>query len=83
MLHERMLLPLHVNVTHFFSCDALFIQKDILGVPDDHPQDIPKRDVWGKRFGLLCQGCQRVCTVWGYSLLGFAGSDVEWRAWWS
>lgn len=36
VLQDRMLLPLHINVTHFFPCDALFIQKDIFGVPDNH-----------------------------------------------
>jgi len=67
----RVLLPLHVNVTHFFPCDALFIQKDIFGVPDNHPQDIPKReDVWGKRITLplsgLPDGVQyiRILTSW-------------------
>lgn len=44
-----MLLPLHIDVTHFFSCDALFIQKDIFGVPDDHTQDVPKREIFGAR----------------------------------
>lgn len=36
VLQNRMLLPLHINVAHFFPCDAFFIQKDIFGVPDNH-----------------------------------------------
>lgn len=64
MLLDRVLIPLNVNVTHFFPCDALFIQKDVFGVPDNHPQDIPKRDVWGKRIEFACVRAASWCAVY-------------------
>ncbi|KAF2975233.1 hypothetical protein EK904_009106 [Melospiza melodia maxima] len=39
-------------------CEPKEGSKDIFGVPDDHTQDVPKREIWGERFGLLCQGSQ-------------------------
>lgn len=33
-------LPFHIDITHVFSSDALFIQNDIRCVPNDGSQEI-------------------------------------------
>lgn len=67
--------PFDVDVTHILPCDALLIQNDVLGVPDDDTQEVP--------------GTQRIleeCCFWSWTESALQGTRVlglltSWLSW--
>lgn len=71
--------PFDVDVAHVLASDALLIQDNVLGIPDDHTQVVPENDAqFGSRLPLVLGGV----PLQGSTALGLLTSWLSWEWCW-
>lgn len=68
--------PFDVDVAHVLPCDALLIQDDVLGVPDDDTQEVPGTH---RILGECCFWSWTESRLQGTRVLGLLTSSLSWE----